>query len=118
MHEAQSCLNTAPGHGGFTASQVALGPNPADLLLRHDDGSILEFTKEPSTPGQFAQQSKLRTTAYDAAPAIANSELGRPPSRNQSFGCPDVSVRDSAVLRVGGPEERAEVAGPDSRLGH
>ena len=71
-------MNTMISAGGFSATRMASGSNPADLFVWADNDEALHFSQDTSLSGQFVQQWRLRARPQEAAPkAVADSKLRR-----------------------------------------
>ena len=55
-NEVQFCLKPKLSHGGLSANQMALAPNPVDLTVRQDVDSDSGLAQDTSISGQFAKQ--------------------------------------------------------------
>ena len=97
---------------GFSAYQTVFGSNPADLCMRRDDDSDLEFAQNATISGQFPLRWELVATANEAArKEIAESRLRRLLDHNRSLGRAGVLAADAVshhkmVGRRGAPKWR------------
>ena len=83
---------------GFSAYQMAFGPNPVDFFGWGDGDEDLLFAQDTSLAGQSVQQRKLRMRGQEATlKEVANSKLRRLLARNKTFNCADVDIGDMVL---------------------
>ena len=110
--EAQWCLNTMLSACRFSAHQMVLGSNPADLCGWEDKDEDLMFAQDTSLAGRLVQQWELRMRAQEATlKEIARSKLRRLLAYSKSFNCADIAGGDDvpfykAQSRKGPPRWR------------
>ena len=56
LNEDQYCLHTMLNDGGYSAYQVAFGPNPVDLYSQKDYKTNLDFAQTATIPSQVTPQ--------------------------------------------------------------
>ena len=78
---------------GFSAYQMAFGPNLVHLYCRKSDGSDFDCAQDASMPRLFVQRRRLRVIAQEAASReMAMCELRPPLAHSRSFDRADVMV--------------------------
>ena len=93
LRETQYCGNAMLNHGGFSAYQLAFGPNTVDLYSWEDDDRDLDFAENISVSSQSVLRWKLRVMAQGAmSKGMANSKLRRILGHDRTFGSTDVEI--------------------------
>ena len=97
--EVEYCPNALPSHGRYSTYRTVFGSNPADMYSGQDGGDDPPLAHDVSISGQFARLWKPRAMAQEAAlEEIASSRSRILLSRNQSFDCADVELRESVIF--------------------